>query len=160
MMTEEQIKKFSLINDKIRAEEIRARKYLIKLCDVLDLQVKNNLMDDYEYETHFSVFSYDEEFCQSRRIEVGDPFCQSNIYSLSPNDPEFFYMDWFIHGWMGFEQLKIFHFGYLMHCLIDHSGLSFEEILAIDDVWIEIIVRHQFFKDKTDLNPYKIINAE
>lgn len=47
-----------------------------------------------------------------------------------------------------------------MHCLIDHSGLSFEEILAIDDVWIEIIVRHQFFKDKTDLNPYKIINAE
>ena len=57
-------------------------------------------------------------------------------------------MDWYINAWIGFEQLKDFHFGYLMHCLIDHTDLQLEDILAINDVWIEIIVQHQFWTHK------------
>ena len=152
MLTESQIKKFALINDKIRAEEIKARAYLIKLCKVLDGQVKKGLLDDYEIETHFSVFSYDESFCRSKDVEVGDSFYKTGMYKLSPDDDEFFNMDWYMNAWRGFEQLKDFHFGYLMHCVIDHTSLQLEDILAIDDVWIEIVVTYQFFTDK-NFNP-------
>ncbi len=148
MLTESQIKKFALINDKIRAEELRAREYLINLRAVLDGQVESGVVDDYEFETHFSVSSYDEDYCRSKEVEVGDSFYETSLYKLAPDDDEFFHMNWYITSWIGCDQLKDFHFGYLMHCLLDHTCLKIEDVLAIDDVWIEIVVTYQFFTDK------------
>ena len=47
---------------------------------------------------------------------------------------------------------KGLHFGYLMHCLVFHSQLDFDDFMHIDDVWLELEVRLQFFTDKT---PFK-----
>ncbi|WP_312420763.1 hypothetical protein [Epilithonimonas sp.] len=47
---------------------------------------------------------------------------------------------------------KDLHFGYLMHCLVFHSQLDFDDFMHIDDVWLELEVRLQFFTDKT---PFK-----
>lgn len=148
ILTPTQKQRFSTINEKIRAEEVKARAYLLQLCTSLDVQVKEGMLDDYEFATHFSVFSNDEDFCKNKEVEVGDSFYRTSSYTLSPEDDEFFNMDWYVSGMAGIEQLKDFHFGYLMHCLIDHTDLQLEDILAIDDVWIEIIVQHQFFTDK------------
>lgn len=154
MLTENQIKKFIKINDKIRAEEIRARNYLIKLNTVLAQQLKEGLLDDFEVETQFSVFSNNKDFCERKGVEIGDSFFHTNIYTLSPDSEDFFNMNWYVSGMKGIEQLKDYHFGYLMHCLIDHSDLELEDLMAIDDVWIEIIVHHQFYTDKNSNSNY------
>lgn len=39
-----------------------------------------------------------------------------------------------------------------MHCLVFHSQLDFNDFMHIDDVWLELEVRLQFFTDKT---PFK-----
>lgn len=33
---------------------------------------------------------------------------------------------------------KDLHFGYLMHCLVFHSKLDFDDFMHIDDVWLEL----------------------
>ncbi len=148
ILTPTQIERFSIINEKIRAEEVKARAYLLQLRAVLDLQVKEGMLDDYETEPHFSIFSFCEDYCQRKGVEVGGSFYETGIYTLSPDDDEFFNRDWYVSGMAGIEQLRNFHFGYLMHCLIDHTDLQLADILAIDDVWIEIIVQHQFWTHK------------
>jgi len=64
ILTPTQKQRFSTINEKIRAEEVKARAYLLQLCTSLDVQVKEGMLDDYEFATHFSVFSNDEDFCK------------------------------------------------------------------------------------------------
>ncbi|ROI10771.1 hypothetical protein EGI11_02450 [Chryseobacterium sp. H3056] len=98
ILTPTQKERFAIINDKIRAEEVKARAYVLQLHAALDLQVTEGMLDDYETETRFSVFSYSEDFCKSKGVEVGDPFYETGIYTLSPEDDDFFNMDWYVSG--------------------------------------------------------------
>ncbi len=83
MLPKSQIKKFAQINERIRAEEIEAREHLRKISSVLDLQVGEGLLDDYETETRFSVYSYNEAFCKSRQIKVGSPLWNRYLFSFA-----------------------------------------------------------------------------
>lgn len=152
MLTEQQTQKFSNINDKVRKEEIRARNYIIKLKRYLIHHQELGLLDDFEIDFRFSIFSYDEKFCKEKNISVGDPYYEDNItYSLFIDDDESFEVNGFMYGWQNLDGLKDLHIGNLMHCLIDHSNLSIEDILAIDDVWIETLVTYQFWTNHEEI---------
>lgn len=40
-----------------------------------------------------------------------------------------------------------FHHCYLFHDLIDHTILSFQDIVDIEDIWLEVVLRIQNFQD-------------
>ncbi len=143
-------KKFCEINDKIRTEEIRVRNYLLKL-KLEMLTLKNQcIIDDFELDVTANVFSYNENFCRAKGVEVGDPFITGSEigYMMTHLDDEFFNTNWNEWQWMTTGELKDLHFGYLMHCLMFHTDFGLEDILAIDDVWITIEASYQFFTQK------------
>ena len=59
----------------------------------------------------------------------------------------------FFENWIeeGNSMTKVFpqlHICYAMHIILYDSGLDWEDILAIDDVWLEIKVDYQFWTKK------------
>ena len=71
-ITAEEFKKFSNLNDKVRKVEVRAKDYLLQLEPLLQKQKNEGLIDDFEIVPRVSVFSYDEDYCKSENIELGD----------------------------------------------------------------------------------------
>lgn len=73
-ITAKELNKFSNLNDKVRKVEVRAKDYLLQLEPLLQKQKNEGLIDDFEIEPRVSVFSYDEDYCKSENIELGDEF--------------------------------------------------------------------------------------
>lgn len=144
-LTAEQIQKFSQINDKIRQEEIRARKTYFDLIPKLDEMVKEKIISNYEIDEHYSLYSYDENFCKTKNVEIGDPFHECEMGSSVQSDDEFFNTNWNEWNWFKAGPLKNLHFGYTMHCLMFHRPrVSIEDLLAADEFKYELLVRYQF----------------
>ncbi|MBS1550349.1 MAG: hypothetical protein JSS94_10875 [Bacteroidetes bacterium] len=148
-LTQEDIQKFITINDKIRKEEIWARKRYQKLIVEMDEMVRKKIIEDYEIKERYELISDNEEFCESKNVYLGDPFlAEECIGVLHPNDDDFFNTNWNEFDWNlydgDYDALKHLHFGYTMHYLLLHSTLCIKDILAIDDFWLELKVIYQF----------------
>lgn len=153
-ITAEELNKFSNLNDKVRKVEVRAKDYLLQLEPLLQKQKNEGLIDDFEIVPRVSVFSYDEDYCKSKKIELGDEIITEKeiSYMLSGLTSDLFYLNGNEFKGSKNHPFKDLHFGYLMHCLVFHSQLDFDDFMHIDDVWLELEVRLQFFTDKT---PFK-----
>lgn len=144
MLSEKEIQKFTELNDKIRQEEICARKLYLELLPKLNEMVEDKLISDYEIDEELALFIFNKDFCKSKNIEVGDSFSSEKHTNFIQSDDDFFSTNWNEFNWTNSGQLKNLHFGYTMHCLLFHENLDIEDILAIDNFWLDLVVRYQF----------------
>lgn len=148
-LTKAKFKKFREVNDKIRQEEIRARKLYLNLLPNLEKMIEDKVISDYEIEERYSLFNFNTEFCESKNIEIGDPFYESKSSISITSDDDFFYSNWNECSWNDKNILKKLHFGHTMHCLVfDECDISIDDILAINNFTIELVVRYQFIMEK------------
>ena len=135
--------KLKYINELFCKEERRIKKVSDKLILNLRKQKLNKTIDDYNLETSYSVFTKNKKCNKKYSIENGNPFYIDNSYLLFRENIELnFYKD----DWIEELNLKFdFKFCYTMHCLMYHSSLPLEDILNIDEIWIELKINYQFF---------------
>lgn len=157
-----QIRKFEILLEKCNAEEIHARNYAKQLEARLRKDYSEQIFDDFEIEAEFFVMSENEKYCLSKNIETGESLIDSRElgYHLWLGEDALFAENWIEHAWRYHKDFQHLHFGYLMHCLVFHSFLNFEDLLMIDDVKINVVVRYQFFTDKAWVEELKKINSK
>ena len=150
----EELTKFSTLNDKVRKVEVRAKDYLLQLEPLLQKQKNEGLIDDFEIVPRVSVFSYDEDYCKSENIELGDKIITEKeiSYMLFGLTSDLFYLNGNEFKGSKNQHFKDMHLGYLKNCHFYYSQLDFDDFMHIDDVWLELEVRLQFFTDK---KPFK-----
>lgn len=148
-MTSQQIEKIKALNTEIRQEELRLRDQYFALQTQLNGLVSQNLMDDFNVDFQISVFSYDDAFNQKHKVETGDPFYESTLLSSSYfEDDDLFFENWNETQCFGTDTLAHLFFCWTMHDIVFHSNLDLKDILAIDDVWLEMKVDFQFWTKK------------
>lgn len=142
ILTKGNIRKLKNINGLLKVQETRIRNLSQKLILSLDKQVSNKTIDDYDFETSFSVFSEDQKCNEKHKVTIDDPFYTDNTYFMFTKGlDEAFY----INNWNENTNRKLnFGFCYTMHSLMYHSNLELQDILTISDVWIELKVNYQF----------------
>ena len=149
--TPEKVAKLQKLNDKIRLEEMRMKNFLLKNERLFGKWIKNGLIDDYNMlDTRLSLWSYEEEFNKKHRTQRGDSFFESMLaISIAHNDQEFFDINWNEFSLRPCEHpLNSMYMCYTMHCIVFHSGVCLEDLLKVDDVWMEFNVDFQFWTDK------------
>jgi len=108
-------------------------------------------IDDYNFDADLSVFSKDKAINAKYDVEEGDSIIEIGhwILPLDKEDQEFFLEnDW--NEWRnGIPEIKHLRLCYAMHAIWE-SGLSIEDILEIDDVWMNMRVDFQSFIKKDD----------
>lgn len=148
-MTSQQIEKIKELNSKIHQEELRLRTQYFALLTQLNGLVSQNLMDDFNVGFNISVFSDDDVFNQKHNVETGDAFHKSVLLTSSHlEDNDMFFENWNENQCFGTDTLAHLYFCWTMHDIVFHSDLDLEDILAIDDVWLEMKVDYQFWTKK------------
>lgn len=140
------VKQIEILNEKCRAEEIRARNFTKLLKAELKNEKAAGKINGFDIAVELRAFSNDEAFCKSRNIEPGESLFDRYelAYSLLLNDDDFFNSNGNELSTVDGHPLQRLHFGYLMHCLVFHSDLSFQELAKIDNVWIDVLVNCKF----------------
>lgn len=157
VFSDDNIKRLSNINTLLAEKSEAAYQQAERMeNDVLNLMNNNDpFISDYEIEFKLNFFSEKK---------------YSNIPDLQGNpifecDPIWFYKkemgkeseknehkDWlfktdhtksFCEG----HPLNNFHHCYLFHDLIDHTILSYQDIVDIEDIWLEVVLRIQNFQE-------------
>ena len=142
-----EIKALKKINRMLEKEEIRIKTYSDRLHKNITNQMVTKVIDDFEFDASFAVFSSDAECNNKYKVEDGDPFFECNSYSLfKKNLEESYYNDNWNEDINSFVPFKIC---YTMHCLIYDANIKIEDILKIDQIWIELKVNYQFTKKIT-----------
>lgn len=137
------------LNTKLKKEETRIRLFAEELTKTLNRFKENKIVDDFNYECRLGVFTSNMA-CNRRHgfKEDGDPIYQESYLSLFKNytNNEFYNGNWNelpLEHPLGNE-----HFCYSMHCILFHAHeLSWQDVLAIDNVWIDLKVDYQFTFD-------------
>lgn len=151
ILTTQQIEQIRQLNEKIRQEELRMRTQYFELKKHFENLVSQNLMDDFNMcDFRISVWSYDDEFNKKHNVETGNPFYESGLLNSGYlKDDEMFFSNWnesrYFRTNPRFAQM---YFCWTMHDIAYHSNLDLEDILAIEDVWLEIKVDLQFWTKK------------
>jgi hypothetical protein len=141
--TEEQITKIKHLNDLLRKEEQRVRSFSLKTLDTLRELESIGMIDDYNFDTLLEAYSENEECNKRNNVEEGDPIYKDYLSIFQKDtDDMFFTDDW--NELYAEHPLRHIPFCYSMHCIYSHSHLTWEDILLIDDVWIDIKVDYQF----------------
>lgn len=146
VFTEEVMGKLRKINETLQEQTIRVRKQAEIIFTFQEKLLKEKAIDDYEVEVEVQCWNnryyrrWDEEF-------YGNPFYTDYYFLLfDPDTDEIFFTD----NWNEFQGrtehplCKEFHC-YLFHNLYDHTYLAWEDILRIEEIWIEIKPWNQFF---------------
>lgn len=141
-LTTKEINKLKKINLLLKKQEERIKIHSDKLRKSLNNQINKKLIDDFEFQTSYSLFTNDIGCNKKYKVEEGEPFYQDFTYSLFREnmDSSFYKNDWN-------ENLNPqlhFNMCYTMHCLMYHSNIAVKDILLISDVWIELKVGYQF----------------
>lgn len=147
--TETRLKRIRALNAKLKLEETRVRAFADELTKNLNGLKDNKTIDDFNFERCLSVFTSNMA-CNKRHgfKEDGDAIYQEPYFSLfSDNKDDTFYND----NWNELppeHPLGNEYFCYSMHCILFHAyELSWQDVLAIDCVWIELKIDYQFFID-------------
>ncbi len=138
------INRIRSLNHKLKTEEERIRPFAMQLIDSLKKQVQEKQIDDFNIQQHLSFFSNNTACNKRHGVEEGDPFSEEKGFLLFGEQTEdMFYSD----NW---NELPKGHtladelFCYSMHCLVFHGSLTWQDIIDIDEVWIELKVDYQF----------------
>lgn len=135
----------------INTKLIVIEKQIVKTAKRLDQSLQKELaesidgMVDYELDAIVSFFKKNSD---------GDPFCEVSQgfkgVSLEDKKYRYFFDDKRNHNeftfWQTHPMKGEFHC-WLFHSLYDHIDLSWEEIVSIDTVWIDIRPRYQYCID-------------
>lgn len=139
------------LNSKLKNEEVRISKYVENLNKILANDVNEKQIDDFIINASFCVFSKNANCNKRHNTEQGEPFWKDKSYTLfDENTDVAFYND----NWNELAKehpLSNEFFCYTMHCLLFHSPLTWQDIVDIDDVWIDLNIRYQFVLDKSIL---------
>jgi len=142
------IDKIRSLNQKVVIEEKRIRFFAEKLRVGLSSMRKEQLIDDFNFDSHLCVLSYDPDYVKEKNLEEGDSIWDDNIYTLFNDfDDETRFSD----NWNELPPEHTFgneFFCYTMHCICFHSDLEWKDIIAIDDVLFDLKVEYQFFTNK------------
>lgn len=146
-LSEKQFEIFKILKDKVEKEEQRAIELGKQLKIQLDEMVKSGIIDDYNFDTNLMCFTSSKKVNKKYNVEEGDPIAECFWYFLPKEGLEFsdgWNESYFTKGTL----LEDMYFGFAMHCICFDSNLAIDDILAIDDVWIDIKVDYQFFTEK------------
>jgi hypothetical protein len=141
--TEEHIEKIKHLNELLRKEEQRVRAFSMKTLNSLREFKSLGTIDDYNFDTMLMVFSDNEECNKRNNVEEGDPIYKDYLCIFREETGDCFFTD----DWNELDSehpLRHIPFCYSIHCIYSHSHLTWEDILLIDDVWIDIKVDYQF----------------
>lgn len=144
-ITPTQFIQFKELLEKVNNEEKRAIKFGRKLRKQLDALLQKKQIDDYNFDCKLSCFSSDTKINKKFNTEEGNPIYES-FYRIIDKEDET--INWKENYLTNGSPLDDLFFSYAMHCICWDSNLSFEDILAIDDIWIDIKVDYQFFTNK------------
>lgn len=140
------IQRLREINDLLRREELRIKEQSLKICAMQETMVKEQVIDDYEMDTEVHCWSGTHYKAWHEDFE-GNPFYKHyNLHIFGIENSELH----FTENWNEFENkpthplAKEYHC-YLFHHLTDHTALAWEDVLRIDDIWVEIKIRNQYF---------------
>ncbi len=147
--TETRLNRIRALNTKLKLEETRVRAFADELIKTLTTFKDNKTIEDFNFERCLSVFTSNMA-CNKRHgfKEDGDPIYEEPYFSLfGDNKDDTFYND----NWNELppeHPLGNEYFCYSMHCILFHAHeLSWQDVLAIDSVWIDLKVDYQFFID-------------
>ena len=138
------IEKIRNLNIKLKKEEDRVMVFARQLHDGLIGQKKENRIDDFNIHSSLAVFSSDSSCNKRNHVEKGDPIWEDPFFLLfGESTDDIFYTD----NWN--EQsvdssLRNEFFCYSMHCVCFHSHLTWQDIVDIDIVYIELKIDYQF----------------
>ncbi|MFA7615081.1 MAG: hypothetical protein WCY16_00700 [Weeksellaceae bacterium] len=118
--------------EKVQIEENRAKKFALQLLDELERKKSLGIVDEYNIRFHLQCFDAEKELNY-----------QTSIPSLLYLEEEFS-MNWNEHYFTKDTPLEKIYIGYSMHYIL-FNDLSIENILKIENVWIEVVVDFQFF---------------
>jgi len=144
--TEELINRVMRLNDLLRTEEQRVRTFAMKTIWSLKEFKSLGTIDDYNFDTTIMVFSDNEECNNRNNVEEGNPIYKDYFTIFREETDECFFTD----DWNELDAehpLRHIPFCYALHCIYSHSDLTWEDIVQIDTVWIDVKVDFQFMID-------------
>lgn len=144
-LTETEILKIKQLNFELQQEEARIKSFADKLSVVLEQQKQEKLIDNYIFSSSISVFSNNASVYEKYGIDCDNPIFEDGTYCLFQENQSnsFFEEDW--NEWKTVIPLEKERMCYTMHSIIDHSKLTFEDVLTIDQVWIKLHVEYLFY---------------
>ena len=144
IFSSQNIAKLTRLNEKLKKEETRIYAFSHRLDALLNKQKKDNLIDNYIIHQEVSLRSNNPECNKRHKVQEGIPFWKDQTFNLFYyNKEDMFYSE----NWNELvpeHPLGKIEFCYTMHCLCFHSTLSWQDLLDIDDVRIELNVAYQF----------------
>ena len=141
--TEERIERVRLLNELLRKEEQRVRTFSLKTLGTLRELESIGMIDDHNFDTLLEAYSENEECNKRNKLEEGEPIYKDYLGIFREETDECFFKD----DWNELDAehpLRHIPFCYSMHCIYSHSDLTWEDILQIDTVWIDVKVDYQF----------------
>lgn len=151
VFTPENIQKIRTLNQKLELEEKRISSFYPVLKKHLDQLIASKQIDDYNILTRLLIFSHDDDCNKRNNVEFGDPICETAIWSFRwflEKDRAILEENWNERRNDPSYPLAKEHFCYTMHSLAFDSDMCWEDIVCIDDVWLEFKVDYQFFTNK------------
>ena len=149
--TEEVIRRLRFINDMLRKEELRILEKTQKIWAIQEALLKELVIDDYEVDTEINCWGGTYYISLHEDFE-GNPFYKNHTLHVFWKEKSELH---FTENWNDFENqpnhpLAREYHCYLFHHLYDHTQLAWEDILRIDEIWVEITIRNQFFSTLLD----------
>ena len=146
IFTSTNLKIIRRLNLKLKNEEIRIRHFAKKLNRTLKEQLKEKDIDDCNFTIKISLFINKKSCNKRHNVEMGNPFTEVYFLLLFNDelDDDYYYTD----NWNEFGErhpLANDFICYSMHCLLFDQPISYQDLIDIDDVWLEIKVDYQFF---------------
>lgn len=142
------IEEIRRLNFKLMLEEERVKTMANNINRTLSGYFHNKMIDDCNFHCRLAVFSKNEDCNKRHDINKAGELIYEEELSLFDHDTEciFFYNNWISDRTD--HPLACDFLCYSMYCLLFHAHeLSWQDVLAIDSVWIDLKVDYQFFID-------------
>ena len=152
--TEVDIIRVKSLNEKLKKEEVRIRIFAENLQISMNKMVEEKVIDDYNFQTRLCLFSYNRACNKRHKVEKGDPFYEDENYGMFSlgQDEDFYTEDWSCGmGILTKGEVMC----YTMHCICEHSELTWQDLIDVEEVWIELKVDYQFFVNTPLPRPLK-----
>ena len=148
LFNDENVQKLRHLNDILHKREASIQAHANRLREVQKEWLGNKWIDDIEMEYTLGLWN--------SRLDVlhpefeGNPFYKGTLNHFRFNDEEHddaFINDNWNEAFGGTHTMANDFHCYTFHHLYDHTYLSWEDIIGIEQVWIEIVVQNQFLID-------------
>lgn len=146
VFTEDAILRLRRINDILQEQAIRIRKQAIFIHALQEKQLKEKVIEDSEVEIELHCWN-NRYYVRWDREFYGNPFYSDYALTLfdTAMEAQFFTENWNEYINQPDHPLSKEFYCYLFHHLSDHTYLAWDDILRIDEIWIEIKAWNQFF---------------